>query len=100
MEVGSFKCERYDCPKPKGTDCPLCGMPFVSMETASLINLFCRCRTYNVLPSEGSLMSQPNEIIECFDVINTSIEHFKAKKMEEQQSNIQKEKMLRELPHG
>jgi hypothetical protein len=73
-------------------------MPVVTKEDISLINLFNRCRTYKVLPQVGSLMDQDNEIIELFDVMQGCINAKRAKDIEEQKLNLEKERMKRELP--
>lgn len=97
LEVGTFKCQRWDCPKPKGTDCPLCEMPSATREEVSLINLFSRCRNYGVLPTAGSLLDQPVELMDCFDILNGVIEKKKTTDAEKQRSDMMKEQMKREL---
>jgi hypothetical protein len=72
-------------------------MPVVMREDVSLISLFSRCRTYRVLPKNGSLLEQTNEVIEIFDVLNGVIEEKKAEQLEEQKSNMEKERLKREL---
>jgi len=72
-------------------------MPVFTREDAAIINFFSRCRTYKTLPLGGSLADQPNEIMELFDVMNGVIEEKRAKQIEEQQLNMEKERMKREL---
>lgn len=49
---------------------------------------------------EGSLMDQPSELMEVFDVLNAAIDAQRVRQIEEQKSNMEKERLKRELKHG
>ncbi len=72
-------------------------MPSVTREDVSLINLFSRCQNYKVLPGAGSLLDQSAELIEIFDVLNTVMEKKKSDEADRQRSDMEKERMKREL---
>jgi hypothetical protein len=75
-------------------------MPHVSEAELSIINLYQRCKNFNVLPFAGGILDQPEWILSLFDTIDGVINKVKNKKIEEEQGDLIKEKEKEKLIYG
>ena len=77
LDGNSFDGER---PHVLGCHCGACNRPRFDPKINSVINLYQRCRQRRSLPYAGSLLEQPEELMEMFDVIDARVaEHQKQK---------------------
>ena len=75
-------------------------MPFVDSKTKSIILLYKRCRDRQALPEAGSLLDQPEWILEAFDVIDAEISQCRKQEADEMRRKAISDEALRKLGHG
>lgn len=83
LDVGTFNCERQDCPGG-GRPCSLCSMPELDERTAAKMLLFQRCRERGCLPYPGALMNQPDAVMRDFDAVDERIAEHKRREREDE----------------
>ena len=59
-------------------------MPVVSRDVQEVLFLYQRCRDWNVLPCEGGMANQPEELMQIFDVISEESALHKKREQEAQ----------------
>ena len=98
LQVGTFTCERQDCPgvqKP----CSFCGMPDLDRRSEALLSLYQRCLERKCLPYAGGVLDQPEDLMRAFDAIDERIALHK-KKMDEEADRTRTLGFLREEVRG
>jgi hypothetical protein len=68
-------------------------MPVVEKDVKTLILLYQRCKEWNQLPAKGSIMDQPERIMDLFDEITRTVNIFKEKQEEDRMSELRKDRL-------
>lgn len=66
----------------------------------AILKLYKRCRQFNALPKKGGVFDQDEYMMEVFEFIDGEVERWKAKRVEEMEGDLMKQKMLQGMPHG
>lgn len=65
-----------------GQEKEICVTGLVSEEYIRVLDWAVDCKNMSTLPYEGSYFDQPNQVIECFKIVNSTISEFEKMKMD------------------
>lgn len=72
-------------------------MPWVTRPVDRIVTTYQRCKRYRALPFPGSVLEQPEDLMELFDYIETVVADFRRKADEDGDGEQKKREMLSKL---
>lgn len=70
----------------------ICPVGVSSDDTDFFLKTYFLCEKFGCLPEEGGLLSQDNRLMEAFSIINSEINKFEKKQLDNQKRDIDKQK--------
>lgn len=72
-------------------------MPSVPRSVDRIVATYQRCKKYRALPFPGSVLEQPEDLMDLFDHIETVVAEFRQKADDDVDGEKQKQEMLKKL---
>ena len=81
-------------------DCSLCSRPYLTGQIFSILGLYKRCKQFNVLPRQGGVFDQREDEMALLEFIETEVQKWRAKREQDIDGEMMKQKMMQGLPRG